>query len=166
MAVRATKEGNELIKIGLITIGVLMVTGKINSIFSSITQGLGISDSADTKDVNSEVQNTASPFNWSQFFKNAGTRPVTLMTLASYTMLKNQLADSFGWFSDDFGSVLDVFKKMNTQSQVAFFAKKFSEDYKTDLLTWLRGSTYPNDRLSDAEVNQIIVYVKKLPLYK
>lgn len=76
-----------------------------------------------------------------------------------------QIYDSFGAFNDNEEQAINVFKSLHTQANASFIAWKFASLYNEDLLTFLRGGWWPQDRLSDDDVYQISEFVNKLPKY-
>lgn len=148
--------------------GVMMLTGF--SVIKKMLEGLGLWDSKDTKDADAEAANPNSP--WSPNFWKAGPSGTLLLRADEMNQMLQQIKDSFGWFDDDEQGPLGVFKShIRTQSQLSFFADWFntsdaSGEAMGDLLTWLRGTSWPNDRLSDSEVAVIRNYISSLPKYK
>lgn len=74
-----------------------------------------------------------------------------------------QIYDAFGMFNDNEEQAIDVFHKMRTKANVSFLADIFSQVYQQDLLTFLRGGVWPQDRLSDSDVTLINDYIANLP---
>lgn len=141
----------------LIIGGVLVATGMINKIL----QSLGIIDSADTVALDNASKDPGSFWNvnyWRQFsvFNHS-------LTIEQASEKVTQLQNAFGYFSDDVAAVNAVFHSLQTKAEASYLAYIFLQGSGKDLLTWLRGSTYPNDRLSDNEVNSINAYLSSLP---
>lgn len=76
-----------------------------------------------------------------------------------------QIESAFGIISDDVSTVMGVFKGLQTQSELSYMADIWQQKNGSDFLTWLRGTTWPNDRLSDSEINDITTFVSKLPTH-
>jgi hypothetical protein len=133
-------------------------------IVKKLLESVGLWKSKDVKEVQDEIENPNSPFS-PNFWKTAPAGSLLLTTQTMADMLKT-LKNAFGFFDDNEAAATGVFKQMKTQSQVSFFSDYFTKNEKADLLTWLRGSSWPNDRLSAAELNEIIQFVNKLPKYK
>lgn len=79
--------------------------------------------------------------------------------------LARQIYDAFGWINDNEEQAIAVFKSFRAQSSVSYLADVFAQQYGQDLLTFLRGGNWPQDRLSDADVQNINAYVSRLPKY-
>ncbi len=141
--------------------GVLFLKGF--GLFNSLLESLGLQDSASTKDLDAAASNPLSP--WSPNFYKSGPAGTYLLTMQGMQDIYDTLNNSFGWFNDDEAAAIAVFKQLKTQSQLSFFAEWFKNSKGVDLLYWLRGTGYPNDRLSDAEVDSINQYILKLPKY-
>lgn len=124
-------------------------------------EGIGIWKSAATKNIDSEETNPESAFN-PNFYKNYVnyTYAITGQQALDYS---TQIYDAFGVFNDCEECVFNVFYALKTKSNVSFLADKFSQKYGQSLLTFLRGGWYPQDRLSDSDLNTILQYVSKLP---
>ena len=161
------KRDNELIKFGLYAAGGFIIYKSLANTLSELLASLGIGKGKDERDVEAAASNPYSPFSGKPFLSaiKAGTK-YKILTNSNYVALLNKLKGSFGWSGDNFGQAFAVFKSMTTQSEVAYFAWRFSQDNYEDLLTYLKGSYYPYDRLSSDEVMQIVNYVSKLPKYQ
>lgn len=90
------------------------------------------------------------------------TAPITYNDAVNYA---KQLYDAFGWVNDNEEQAIAVFKSFRAQSSVSYLADVFSQIYGQDLLTFLRGGSWPQDRLSDADVQTINAYISRLPKY-
>ena len=104
-----------------------------------------------------------------QYWKNVSKRTpgglVKILTNAAVNDLWSSLNKAFGYFNDDETAAIAAFKKhIRTQTQLSYFAEWVAKNAGVDLLTWLEGSGYPNDRLSAEEIDIITQYVKKLPV--
>lgn len=76
-----------------------------------------------------------------------------------------QIKDAMSWFNDDESAIMAAFKQLRTQSNLSFLSWEFNKTEGTDLLTWLRGTAWPYDRLSDNEVYTINQFFSKLPTH-
>jgi hypothetical protein len=74
-----------------------------------------------------------------------------------------QILDSFGAFNDNEEQAIAVFHQLKTKANVSFLAEIFYRMTGQDLLTYLRGGIWPQDRLSDSDVNAINQFLSKLP---
>lgn len=161
------RKDNETLKLLLIAAGGVLVFSSVKNTLTELFASLGLGKGKDEKDVDTAASNPYSPFSGKPFLSaiKPGTK-YKILSNAKYVELYNKLRSSFGWGSDSFGQAFAVFKEMSTQSEVAYFAWRFSQDNLEDLLTYLKGSVWPYDRLSSSEVNQIINYVSKLKKYQ
>lgn len=146
----------------------LRIFGPILSGVDRLFQGLGISQSAAAASLESMKQDPGSFWN-GQFWRNVSKRTagglVKVLTTASINDLWGSLNNAFGYFNDDEAAAIAAFKKhIRTQTQLSYFSEWVAKNAGTDLLTWLEGSGYPNDRLSAEEIDIITQYVKKLPV--
>lgn len=90
------------------------------------------------------------------------TAPITLSVAKTYA---DEIYNSFGAFNDCEECVKAVFKRCRSQATASFIAYAFNQNYGMDLLDFLRGGVWPQDRLSDKDVNEITNYVLTLPKY-
>jgi hypothetical protein len=91
-----------------------------------------------------------------------------MITTSKVQQFVNTIWNAPGYISDDFDAVLGVFKQLKTKSQVSYLAHKFNEIKGKDLLNWLQGGgalSWPADRFSAEQVNQLIKYVNGLKNY-
>jgi hypothetical protein len=113
-----------------------------------------------------ETGSKDNPFAWRAFFGALpqGTK-YTILTSASKEAIAKQIYDSFGFFSDDENKFKDAFRKLKTQAQVADIARYFSQKYSKDLLEFIKNGygPFPNAGLSDADYNDVLKQVTKLP---
>ena len=110
--------------------------------------------------------NAANPF--SPLFWKASPSGTYLLTVAVATDLADRIYNAMGYFYDDEAAVVSVFRQLKTKSQVSWLADIFQKKYKTDLFDFLKkgkGVMYQSG-LNNAELNQIITIVNKLPKYK
>jgi hypothetical protein len=153
-------EKNFLLYAG-IGLGVYFLLKNIgNNLITAVTAG---ETPAEAAKVAREAGSISSPWN-PNFYKNYKGQ-ILLLSNSFADMYVQGILNSVGWFQDDFSQVLGIFKQLKTQSQVSYLADRFARYSGQDLLTWLQGNTYPNDRYSAEEVNQLIDLVKQLPKY-
>jgi len=152
---------NDVLPIILITGGILGF-----SVIKKILEGIGLWSGQDTKDLDAA---STSPLSWwnPNFYKTkpdyvSYTNPITSST-AKY--LAEKVYSSFGAFNDDEEKAIAVFKSLPSQAAGSFVSESFLNIYGQDMLTFLRGGVWPQDRLSDADVNTINQYVNRLPKY-
>ncbi len=147
---------------------VFRVLGPLLSGIDKIFEGLGISQSAAAASLERGKTDPNSFWN-AQFWKNLSRRTpgglVKVLPNASVIKLWGDLNKAFGYFNDDEGAAIAAFKSnIRYQSQLSYFSDWVAKNAGTDLLTWLEGGAYPNDRLSAEEIDIITQYVKKLPV--
>jgi len=156
-------------KVGKVETGTVIAIGaglfllKGFGLFNDLLEAVGLQDSEETKALDASASNPASP--WSPNFWKSGPTGTFLLTAAAMENMLSDLKSAFGWFNDDEAKAIAVFKQLKTQSQLSFFSDWFKLKEGADLLYWLRGTGYPNDRLSDAETQQINAFILKLPKY-
>lgn len=154
----------------VVTAGVAVVAIMAIGGFKRILEVFGLADSRSTKNLDASSTNPLSPWSpnfWLQGPWNFGIPPLDNTQVGS---MLNDLLDAFGLFNDDEAKAIGVFKKLQTQAQLSYFADVFrtvqlQDGTGGDLLQWLRGGTWPDDRLSDSEVDQINQYILGLPKY-
>jgi hypothetical protein len=135
-------------------------------LIKEILEKLGIWKSKDEK----ELDNTTTDPNswWSPNFwrsKPAGVSWSYVIDTATAIEWSKQIYDAFGAFNDCEECAIAVFKRCRTKANASFLSDIFSQRYGEDLLTFLRGGWWPQDRLSDEDVNVINNYVNQLPNY-
>lgn len=82
------------------------------------------------------------------------------------TKLADELISSFGAWNDDEAQAIGVFKKFNSQIEASCFAYIWEEKWGyPDLLQWLKGGSYPDDRLDTGEIKEITDYLHNLSVY-
>lgn len=90
------------------------------------------------------------------------TRPITKDVAYNYA---GQIEESFGPFNDCEECVKAVFRQLPSQAAASFVSDVFVQRYGIDLLDYLRGGVWPQDRLSSSDVAEINSYVLSLPKY-
>jgi hypothetical protein len=146
----------------------LRVVGPLLGGLDRLFQGLGISQSAAAASL--EAMKRDPDIFWNgQYWRNVSKRTpgglVKILTNAAVNDLWALLNKAFGYFNDDETAAIAAFRKhIRTQTQLSYFSEWVAKNAGVDLLTWLEGSGYPNDRLSAEEIDIITQYVKKLPV--
>lgn len=133
------------------------------SVVKKLLQGVGIWESGDTKALDQAEENPYSFWN-PNFYKQYSTYTYAI-NLTQATEYANRIYDAFGIFNDCEECVKSVFGEMKTQSNVSYLSAVFNEIYQQDLLKFLRGGWWPQDRLSDADVSEINTMISKLPTH-
>jgi len=154
------RDNERIIILGTLILGGVFLFKKLGN----LVPDFGAEDTVESGKVGREAISMESP--WNPNFYKKGPSGQLLLTSQSANILVLAILNSVGWFKDDFSQVLGVIKQLKTQSQVSYLADKFAQYQGQDLLTWLQGDTYPSDRYSAEQVNQLIQYVKQLPKYK
>lgn len=137
--------------------GALVVSG----ILKKILTGLGVYTSADTTALDHAATDPGSFWN-PTYYKNFTSYTYSI-DRAGANNLVEQITDAFGAFNDCEECVIAVFRQLKTKSEVSYLADVFYQNTGNDLLTYLRGGSWPEDRLSDTDVNTINEFVSKLP---
>ena len=115
-------------------------------------------------EIEKQTSNPGSAWN-PNYWRKGGA---TLIREADVQRFVNTIWNAPGYLFDDFDAVLGVFKQLKTKSQVSFLADKFNQMKGKDLLNWLQGGgalSWPADRFSAEQVNQLIKYVNGLKNY-
>lgn len=144
-------------------IGGGFVLYKLTRGFEGLLEALGLKDSASTQALDDATGSSTSFWNPS-FYKTAPAGAV-ILTDAAASQLCNLIYGAFGMFNDDEEQAIGAVKTLKTQAQVSYLAEKFYSIYHQDLLTFLRGGSYPQDRLSDSDVYALTSYIQSLPKY-
>jgi hypothetical protein len=89
-----------------------------------------------------------------------------LITRNATNALAKRIFDSMGFFSDDEPGVFSVFTQLKTKTQVSWLADIFQQNYKMDLLDFLKRGKgqLPQAGLSDTELQQLLNIVNTLPI--
>ena len=138
-----------LLLIGGVAAMVLIVGGKITSLFS-----FG-KDSAEDKANAAQLQqlNNSNVFS-PNYYKGKSGAP--LITVAKAFELAKIIYDAKGYFNDDEAAVYGVFQQLSYKTQVSFFAEKFFDKYKVSLLGYLQSF------LNETEMATVAAIVNKL----
>lgn len=153
---------DDLLPIFLLVGGVLAF-----SLIQKLLVSIGLWDSQDTKDLDN-LQDDPNSFwnpNYWQTVKPANANYSYAITQATARQWAKDIWDAIGAINDCESCIIAVFKRCKTRANASFLAWEFQNVYNQDLLTWLRGGTWPSDRLSDADVNLINKYINNLPKY-
>ena len=137
--------------------GLLIYFGVLDPLFKA----LGITKKEETKIVEAELENPLSPWQ-PNFYKGKSGAP--LLTMGVAEQYARTIYDSFGLFDDCEECAIGVFKQLRYQTQLSFLSEVFFKLYQQDLLTFLRGGLWPQDRLSDADVSALNSYLNNLPV--
>jgi hypothetical protein len=144
-----------------------LILFKALPLINDILTFFGLSKDKDDKDVESTQNNPdTNPLGTGIFLKApmSTQSQVTTALFNKVTGLGERLMDSFGAFNDNEAQAIGVFKTFTTQVQASYFANVWQNVWGYgDLIEWLKGDGYPNDRLDTGEINQILQYLKKLP---
>lgn len=160
-------------KVGALTTGdiwpIFLLVGGVLAfdVFKRIMEGLSLWDSQDTKDLDQLATDPNSWWNpnyW-QTVKPAGASYSYAITLSTAVAWAREIYNAIGPINDNEDAVFAVFKRCRTRANASYIAYAFQQTYGEDLLKWLRGGSWPQDRLSDADVNEITKYINKLPKY-
>lgn len=151
----------DLIPIGLILAGVLAF-----DLIKKILEMIGIWDSRESKGLDQAATDPNSFWN-PNYWMNipAGTNYTNPITESQAGRYADIIYESFGAFNDNEEETIGVFKRLPSQAAASFLAWKFGNMYGQDLLTFLRGGVWPQDRLSDSDVYTINSFVQRLPKY-
>lgn len=164
---KQTKRVGKLDSGSVMAIG-LLVAGLMGfSLVKEILEWLGLWKSKDTKDLDNASTNPESFWNpnyW-QTIKPSNKNWTYAITDTQAAQMCTAINDAFGPFNDDEEAVIGIFKSLRTKANCSFLCYIFQQVYGQDLLTWLRGGWWPQDRLSDSDVNTINQYINNLPNY-
>lgn len=131
------------------------------SLIKKLLETLGIWKGQDTKTLDNASINPNSFWNptyWQNF--SSYSYAISTATAQAYA---DKIYNAFGAFNDDEEAVIGVFTSLRTKANASFLAYVFQQRYGMNLLAFLRGGWWPQDRLSDADVAQINDYVNRLP---
>lgn len=132
-----------------------------------ILEGLGLWDSRDTKNLDQAAADPNSWWNPNYWYnvKPAGANYSYSISFSTATDWATEIYNAMGFWNDNEDVPIAVFKRCKTRANASYIAYAFQQKYGEDLLKWLRGGWWPQDRLSDADVAEINDYVNKLPKY-
>jgi hypothetical protein len=125
---------------------------------------LGIWDSKAHKELEAQQQSSVSP--WSPNFYKTAPGGALLLYSSQAADYAKKIYNAFGPFNDDEEIPIGLVKaNIRTQSQFSFLCDAFQKKYGQDLLKFLIGGIWPQDRLSEEDVAEINRYVLTLPKY-
>lgn len=133
---------------------------------SKMLEKLGIFKSQDTKDLDNAMTNPNSP--WSPNFWKHGPAGMLGLRKEEAESRARQIKGYAGAFNDNEELVINIFRKLETQSQVSMLSEAFQQLYNKDLLTFLRGGSwwmFWADGLSEGELSQLNKMVLNKPKY-
>ena len=145
-------------------IGLVVVYFGYTKVIKPILESVGLQKSDEELEIEKQTSNPGSAWN-PNYWRKGGA---TLIREADVQRFVNTIWNAPGYLFDDFDAVLGVFKQLKTKSQVSFLADKFNQMKGKDLLNWLQGGdalSWPADRFSAEQVNQLIKYVNGLKNY-
>lgn len=150
-------ETEDIKNIALIVGGVMAF-----SVIKKILVAIGLFESKDSSDLDAEANDPNSFWN-PGYWRRFGSYSYAINRTRADEVATN-IYDAIGPFNDCEECVIGEIKSVvRTKANLSFIAYAFQEKYGQDLLMWLRGGVWPQDRLSDADVNIINTYVKALP---
>jgi hypothetical protein len=180
LAIAASKKKNAIGEVGfntstVITGAAILVAIKGFNLLNDILTLFGLGKDKDDHAFDNENENPDSPLKPTLYI-NA---PADKKTKAFNSLVSNpngsdnrvndlaeELFSAFGSWDDDEAQAIGVFKKFRSQIEASCFAYIWEETWGyPDLLQWLKGSTYPNDRLDTGEIKEITDYLHNLPVY-
>jgi len=130
-------------------------------VVSPLLKALGLQKKEETVRLDNEVINPNSFWN-PNFWK--GQQNAVLMPRVYTETLAQSIYDSVGPFNDCEECVINVFKTLKYQTQCSWLADIFQQRFGEDMLTFLRGGSWPQDRLSDNDVYMISQFIQNLPV--
>jgi hypothetical protein len=145
-------------------IGLVVVYFGYTKVIKPILESVGLQKSSEELEIEKQTSNPGSPWN-PNYWRKGGA---TIITNSQVQKFIDTIWNAPGYVYDDFDAVLGVFKQLKTKSQVSYLAHKFNEAKGKDLLNWLQGGgplSWPADRFSADQVNQLIKYVSGLKNY-
>jgi len=135
-------------------------------LIKQLLESLGVWKDKDERQLDTAETNSSlfwSPEYWKSLPPGQSyTRPITLSTAESYA---TEIHESFNAFNDCEECVKAIFKRLPSQAAASYVSYAFNRGYGMDLLDFLRGGIWPQDRLSDTDVNEINNFVSTLPKY-
>lgn len=173
IAIAATQKRKAVGEVGfnmptVLTSAAIVLAIKSFGVLDQLLSVLGLGKDKADKDFESENQDPGSPLK-PNLYINATTaqkQKAYQAIVSTATQKGQQLIDAFGGFNDDEAQAIGVFKSFQTKIQVSAFAYIWEKEWQyPDLLQWLKGDAYPNDRLSTNEIKEITDYIDNLPTY-
>jgi hypothetical protein len=155
-----------------IGIVILLFGKKLLGMFDGLGETLGIKDDEADRKVNKIIQNISVASPWSPAFYKSAPAGTNIKTTAFIDSVAKLVWTSFTTFgqnfslgNDDEAQCIGAFKMLKSKAQVSFLCERFYHLYRQDLLPYLQGGTWPQDRLSNDELTIITDYVASLPKY-
>lgn len=134
------------------------------NLIQKLLTSLGIWSSQDTKTLDSLAGSSSAQNFWKpDYYLQFSSYPGGNITTPQAVDMVNMITSSFGMFNDCEDCVIGIFRNLKTKSNVSFLSKVFFDQTGKDLLTYLRGGLWPEDHLSDADVNTINSFLSTLP---
>jgi len=134
-------------------------------ILRPLLEKLGIAKSqADQQVINQQsLPNNKNPFSPIYWKTVSGAK---LFTRNATNSLAKRIYEAMGFFSDDEPAVYSVFSQMKYKTQVSWLADVFQQNYKIDLLDFLKRGKgqLPQAGLNSNELQQILNIVNALPI--
>ena len=134
-------------------------------ILRPLLEKLGLATSqAEQQVINQQnLPNNKNPFS-PLYWKTIPRAP--LITRNATNALAKRIFDAMGYFSDDEAAVFSVFTQLKTKTQVSWLCDIFQQNYKMDLLDFLKRGKgqLAQAGLSDTELQQVINIVNNLPI--
>jgi hypothetical protein len=132
-------------------------------IVKPVLQKLGILNDAADNLVNNTLSQSGNqnPFD-PNFYKSKGA--CLILRNSDADNYANIIYNAFGGFNDDEDAATGVFRVLKTQTQCSYLAERFQYLFNQDLLTFLKGGWWPQDRMSNTELANIISIVKGKPV--
>lgn len=159
----------------VLTAGAALLVFKGFDVLSNIFSFLGLGKDKEDQAAGNDASNPDSPLKGKLYVNAAADKKTAAFnSLVSdpngsnnkVNRLAETLISSFGGWNDDEAQAIGVFKTFRTQIEASCFAYIWTDVWGyPDLNEWLRGDAYPNDRLSNDEIADIISYLKNLPKY-
>lgn len=130
-------------------------------VLDPILTALGIKKDQDDRSLDVQAQDPGSPWAPTMWKQVSGA---IILTNAAAVKFTDELYNAFGAFNDCEECVKAVFRQLKFKTQVSYLADVFYQRYGQDLLAYLRGGNWPQDRLSSADLAEINSFIQKLPL--
>lgn len=142
--------------------GYLLFNG-IN-IVDKILQLFGLSKSQATKTI--DFASTDPNSFWNPNFWQKFSSYTYVIDQAQAETIIDQVMNAMSVFTpDDVSAVYGALFQLHTQANLSYLCYVFQQTQGADFLTWLRGTTWPNDRLDDAEIFVIHQHFLNLPTH-
>lgn len=153
-------EQKDIINAGLVIGGgFLLIKG--TNLINSILELIGLQQSPDETAVllsGSDPNSFWNPTFWRKF-----TTYTYAMTLAEAESIISQIDDSLGNWTNDQSAAIAAIKQVRTQANLSWIAYVLQQEQGKDLITWLHTSSWIENGLTYAQINDITNYVSKLP---